>query len=313
MSLDRRDKRVGALAWVATLVVGVLLGVEVARRDRAAANEGFVLFSPAQTGCPIVVPAAANAGERRAAETLQSVLVKAAGRGSRDFPIMEERGPIPRGAVWIGATRRGNRFLRPERKPPFDTSVGLAVKGGALFIKAERRESCEGAVGWFLERQLGAQWFMPGPLGEFVPRRSELTLPAGEVRERPGFIHRDLGLAGDPESRTWYGRNRLETRFEHGHNLTGIFRPADFQRAPEMAPLRNGQRFFPPATSGNWQPNMTSPAAARHAADVVIRTFDQEPQRLSFSLSINDTDRYDESAATLAAVSPAGFFRHRPD
>jgi hypothetical protein len=40
---------------------------------------------------------------------------------------------------------------------------------------------------------------------------------------------------------------------------------------------------------------------------------DKDPKRLSFSLSINDTDLYDESDATLAAVSPARYFRHRPD
>ena len=302
-----------AAAWVLTLIVMIALGILVARRDRASAGEAVVLFSARQTGCAIVVPAAATAGERRAAETLQATLARASGRTPREFPIFEERGAVPRRGVWVGATRRGSRLLNVERKPPFDTAVGFVVQSGALFLQGERREAGEGAVGWFLERQLGAQWFMPGPLGEHVPRREELVLAPGEVRARPGFIHRDLGLDGSPEAQAWYGRNRLEARFEHGHNLTGIFRPADFQRTPEMAPMRNGRRFFPPATSGNWQPNLTSQAAVRHAAEVVNRAFEQEPRRVSFSLSINDTDLYDESAATLAAVSPPRYFRHRPD
>ncbi len=311
MAESRRGSRI--VTWVGTLLLVGGLGLIGSRRDRAAGEVGITVFAPTQAGCAIVVPVAADDGERRAAATLQSVLAMASGRTAAEFPIMEERGVVPRHAIWVGATRRGRGLLPVERKPPFDTGVGFVVRNGALFLQGERRESVEAAVGWFLERQLGAQWFMPGPLGEHVPRRTEFVLAAGGESERPGFIHRDLGLNGGEEARAWYGRNRLGARFEHGHNLVGIFRPEDFQREPELAPMRNGRRFFPPATSGNWQPNLASAAAARHAAKVVNDTFDRDPGRLSFSLSINDTDLYDESPATLAAVSPPRFFRHRPD
>jgi hypothetical protein len=299
--------------WAGVLLVAAVVAVFVVRRERVLARQGAVLFSPGHPGCAIVVPSGATDAERRAAETLQATLAGASGLDRARFAIREERGAVPRGAIWVGATRRGARHLRPERKPPHDSGVGFVVASGEIFLKGERREGIESAVGWFLEHTLGAQWFIPGPLGEHVPRREELRLGPGLVSARPGFVHRDLGLEGSPDVRRWYGRNRLEARFEHGHNLASIFRPADFVRAPEMAPLRNGQRFIPPASSANWQPNLLSPQAVRHAAAAVIRAFDQDPQRLSFSLSINDTDLYDESEDTLAAVAPPRYFRHRPD
>lgn len=275
---------------------------------------GMAVFSAALRGSRIVVPADALPAERRAAELLSHTLAKAAGLAPRHFPVLPEPNTyVPANAIWVGATRRGADFLRAERKPPFDTAVGFRVQAGAVFIRAERRESIEGAASWFLEKQVGARWFMPGPWGEHVPRRSALVLAPGEEIVRAGFLSRDLGVSGT-EGMEWYRRNRLESRFEHGHNLTTIFRPEDLQRTPEMAAMRIGQRYIPSGPGDiYWQPNLVSPVAVAHAAAVASRAFDADPKRLSFSLSMNDAFRYDDSPATLAAVAPARFFRHRPD
>ncbi len=301
-----------ALSWVLTLVVTLALGVAHAWRDRRTAREGIVLYSTTQSGCPIVVPRDASEGERLAAATVRATLAQAAGSSEGNFPILEERGAIPRRAVLIGRTRRGRDLMQAAPKPPFDTGVAFFVRGGALFLRGERREAVESAVGWFLETQLGAHWFMPGPLGACVPKRSEFALPASDGFARPGFISREL-LSSGAGAREWHGRNRLENRFDHGHNLVTIFSPADLRRSPEMAPMRTGQRFIPTTGDQNWQPDLLSPAAVEHAATAAIRAFDADPNRLSFSLSINDSVRYDDSAATLAAVTPPRYFRHRPD
>ena len=81
--------------------------------------------------------------------------------------------------------------------------------------------------------------------------RREFSLPAGRREARPSFVHRDLGLDGTDGNREWYARNRLEARFEHGHNLREIYRTEDFAREPDLAPVRNGQRFVPPGWSAN--------------------------------------------------------------
>ncbi len=288
-------------------------GAEVAGRDRGVSVEAFTLFSAAEKERVIVVPAAAIPEERRAAELIQATLAKAADRPIAQFPIQTERADGPRSAVFVGATLRSGTFLiEAPARAPFDTAVGSRVRAGAVEVKSERRESIELAASWWLERASGAHWFMPGPLGEHVPVRAELILPAGEAIARPGFISRDLSL-GPEEGRDWAIRNRLESRFEIGHNLVTIFRPEDFQRRPEMAPMRSGQRFLPDAGDQNWQPDFRAVATIEHAAATAIRAFNVNPQRGSFSLSINDSIRYDDSAGTLAAVAPRGYFRQRPD
>jgi hypothetical protein len=300
--------------------VGVFLGVTFATaalfRPEPGSSDGrsgFAGWGPGRIGVALVVPRDVTAVERRAADTVRSTFVSASGLPARHFPVLVEGWLAPRRAVEIGMTRRGRAARPTGGRPPHDNAVAFAVADGALVMAAERRETIEGAAGWFLEETLGARWYVPGPLGEEVPSRREFSLPVGRREVRPAFVHRDLGFDGTDGNREWYGRNRLEARFEHGHNLREIYRTDDFAREPDLAPVRNGQRFVPPGWSANWQPNLLSPAAVRLAAEAATRAFDRDPRRLSYSLSINDTDLYDESPATLAAVAPARFFRHRPD
>ena len=301
---------------VALLALALTLGAtRLARHldETESAGGALTLFSPAQRGCAIVVPARPIDAERRAAHTLQATLAKASGSTVADFPILNERAGIARPAVFVGDTRRGAGFLRRQTRAPFDVEIGHVVRDGTLIIRSERRESIESAVSWFLEQRLGAHWFMPGPLGEVVPRRPTFTLPAGERRTRPGFVHRDLGTQARAGEVLWLAHNRLEGRFEHAHNLVNVFRPDVLHRFPTIAPMRSGQRFFPVGGEQNWQPNFLDSAAVEHAARAANRAFDANRQRLSFSLSVNDSIRFDDSPATLAAVEPARFFRHRPD
>lgn len=301
-----------AIVWVVTVAVIVTAALAWTRRDAVRAEADVTVFSARRPGATIVVPADAIDAERQAAAMLRETLAEASGLPAGRFPIVaERRGGVRRG-IFVGATVRGGPAARSAAKPPFDTEVSAAVRDGAVFIRSERRESVGHAASWFLERELEARWFMPGPLGKSVPRRAALRIDSGTKSFRPGFVSRDLGIGGTP-GREWYARNRLEARLDHGHNLVNIFRPEDFARTPEMAPMRNGVRFMPAASDQNWQPNMLSAAAAEHAAAAASRAFAAEPKRLSYSLSTNDAVRYDDSPETLAAVSPARFFRHRPD
>lgn len=303
----------GARGGIFLVVAFAAAALSHSEQRNAGERAGFTGWGPGRAGVSIVVPRDATAGERRAADTVRSTFARASGLPARHFPVMTEGWLAPRRSVEIGATRRGSLARPAGSKPPHDNAVAFAAVDGALVITSERREAIEGAAGWFLAETLGARWYIPGPLGEEVQSRGEFSLPAGRREARPAFVHRDLGLDGTEGNRAWYARNGLEARFEHGHNLREIYRTEDFTREPDLAPVRAGQRFVPPGWSANWQPNLLSPAAVRLAAEAATRAFDRDPRRLSFSLSINDTDLYDESPATLAAVAPARYFRNRPD
>ncbi len=300
-----------AIVWL--VVVATVAVASLAVRQAEDAGETWVVFSAQQRGCAIVIPADAIQEERRAAEMLRAALVSASGRTERAFPIVDERMAVPRRAIFVGATQRRGSFLTEKVRLPFDSGVGLRVQAGRAVLCGERRASIESAVGWWLEKYLGAAWFMPGPLGEHVPRRDALTLPIGEEMARPGFLSRSLALGGGEENRAWAARNRLDLRFEQKHALADIFSPEDFRRTPEMAPLRDGQRYLPLAGDQNWQPDLLSPAAVTHTVAAAQRAFAADPGRAAFAISINDSVRYDNSPATLAAVGPPRFFRHRPD
>ena len=262
-------------------------------------------------GLPLVLPLRATAAERAAAELLRETLAAASGLPAPRFPVLPEGWLAPRVALRIGGPLPG--ATEPAPPPPRDNAVGYAVDARGIRLGAERPEILVAAASWFLERETGARWFLPGPLGREVPRRARLSLAPGVRAYRPDFVHRDLGVEPTPAELAWRSANRLEARFEHGHNLTTIFRPEDFRRRPELAPERRGWKHFPAPGEDNWQPDLRHPAVVEHAAAVAIRTFDREPGRLSFSLSVNDTVRYDDSPGTLAAVAPLRHFRGRPD
>ena len=239
------------------------------RHERRMTTGAATLFSPEQPGCAIVVPASPTAAEERAARTVQRTLARSAGLTEASFPIRRE-GTGPLGpSLRVGATRWAQGFLPPGGKPPFDHAVGVRSRAGVVALRAEHRDGIEGAAGWFLEQQAGAQWFVPGPRGEHVERRGELRIAAGDSVTRPGFVSRDL-YAVDAD---WYRRNGLNARIEHHHNLGNIFSTDDLRRRPELAPVRGGSKFLPQPGDYNWQPDLLHPAVVEGAAQAAMRAF----------------------------------------
>ncbi|HVS54485.1 MAG TPA: DUF4838 domain-containing protein [Opitutaceae bacterium] len=304
-------------SWIGFAIALGLAGMSCATRPLAT-DARVVVFSARQPGCAIVVPVDAVPAERRAAELMQATLAEASSLPPAAFPIETENPATSARGIFVGATRRAAGladFLPSGSVPPFDTAVGFAAAGETVIVRSERRIDCEMAASWFLERQVGAHWFMPGPLGEAIPRRAELAVATGREVARPGFVSRDLGgIDGDANGRAWFARNRLVERFEFAHHLGAIFPPEELRQHPEMAPMRAGRRYIPSDPSDyNWQPDLTNAAAIEHAAAAARAAFAADPNRLSFSLGENDSIRFDDSAATSAAVAPPRFFRHRPD
>ena len=103
------------------------------------------------------------------------------------------------------------------------------------------------AVCGFL-RRLGVRWYMPGPLGEVVPRRRTILLPKLDQTVRPDFAVRQinfrLGVHG-PENAWW--AMRLGLRHVYGlqlaHGMTTMTdRKEILQAHPEWFALYGGKR-----------------------------------------------------------------------
>lgn len=270
----------------------------------------FVGYSDDGHACAIYVDPALGAGGFRDAELLQQTLATAARRRAAAFPLK------------LGTTEqtRGRGvFLRLQvNGAPSDGHLEYPAsyqsERGRLVISSRTPETMAAAVSWFLERELGVRWFIPGPLGIHIPSRKVFRVARKSAKVSPAFLSRHLSLGGSVEEKTWFGRNRLNSLFEHGHSMGRIFQREDLLATPELAPLIGGKRLQPRESDTNsWQPNLASPLAAPYAANVLKRWLREDPSRLSVPLGMNDTVGYDQSAATLKRVGTRGYFRERPD
>lgn len=293
---------------LAALLAGVL-GWHAA--DRAREPRVFRVFDELGLTCPIAVPADASAEERRAAALLQRTLAKAAGRHAGAFPIVKQAGDSRRGLVLA----RGDG-PRPGAQAVADWHE-YTVTGRQVILRSWPVAAAEAGAAWFLEKNLGARWFMPGTLGEHIPRRPRLEMAPTRkqtVPHLPSFLHRNLGVGGGEEQGTWWRSNRLFAPFRHGHAMNEVFPAEVLHKHPELAPLVNGRRRFPnkPGDQG-WQPNLASPQAVPQAVAALRAHFARNPREVSAAIGLNDTINFDQSPETQVRLEPKRWFRQKPD
>jgi hypothetical protein len=122
-----------------------------------------------------------------------------------------------------------------------------SVSGDEIhFWRFDRRGSLNAVYAWL--RELGVRWYMPGELGEIVPRKKSMALPQIDRTVRPDFEVRSLNVTRyhcrSPEDILWslrLGTNRVPSVMHHGlRHLT----EREDQRAahPEYFSLINGVR-----------------------------------------------------------------------
>ncbi|MCM8769321.1 MAG: DUF4838 domain-containing protein, partial [Candidatus Omnitrophica bacterium] len=137
------------------------------------------------------------------------------------------------------------------------------------------------AVYEFLERFLGVRWYWPGELGEIVPERKDLVLPAIFIRQKPDFGFRAVYgyYADDPnitrqQSALWWRRQRLGSSQE-GFPGTHAFNdwPRRFAREhPEYFALQKDGKRLLDADHGGGHVCLTSPAVKQQiVADILER------------------------------------------
>lgn len=148
-------------------------------------------------------------------------------------------------------------------------------------------------MGFLLERH-----FIPGPLG-YEP---------GDAPPAPGpRAYRTRAYSGldSPEAKAWGAANGLGRRPAFSHNLASVFPPSLYATHPEFFPLVAGSRMRPNAARGNWNPDISTPAAAAHAAEAAAAFFAANPEADSFALGTNDALIFGESPELMALVAPA--------
>lgn len=192
----------------------------------------------------IVLPDEPLPAESFAAEELAHHLALATGA---ELPIVAEAdAPAEGHIVFIGATRAAAEVGLTGDDLPANGYL-IRADGARMFVLGD---DTDGQPGWvqhnnrarvgtlfgvyhLLDRELGARWLWPGPLGEVVPERDSIAFEKLDLTGKPAFVHarwRDGGgtVAGadgwaDPENRSrWIaeqGRWLRRHRFALGVNM----------------------------------------------------------------------------------------------
>jgi hypothetical protein len=177
----------------------------------------------------------------------------------------------------------------------------IAVRAGSLFILGpdtpdEGRTAGGGTstgtrngVYRFIETALGVRWLLPGPDGDYVPRRETITVAEEDWTEAPGFANRRVPyLQPDrPEVQVWSRRHNLgySLALSHPHNwdIIGVER---FREHPEWFAEHGGQRT--PPTGVMYKLCVSNPGLIGAFADAASAYFDAHPEANCFSLSPAD-------------------------
>ncbi|MCS6830658.1 MAG: DUF4838 domain-containing protein [Armatimonadota bacterium] len=170
-----------------------------------------------------------------------------------------------------------------------DVGYRLRTEGNRLIIEGATEAGVVNGVYGLLEDHLGVRWYIPGELGEYVPRRKTVTLPALNETREPAIpsVTGFGGYRADPPSGVeWIRRNRLAgfQPYMHHHNWESIIPTAEAERHPEWFALIDGRRQIQLCT--------THPEVIRIAVQRVLDYFDKNPQAKTFSLSPNDSEKF---------------------
>ncbi|MBS2016771.1 MAG: DUF4838 domain-containing protein [Deltaproteobacteria bacterium] len=167
----------------------------------------------------------------------------------------------------------------------FRVVVGKA--GAAMYGESGLATSY--AIYELLDR-VGCRWFIPGDLGEVLPKPGPLALPRMDERRAPSTIYRGVWYADD----AWKRRNRQGgLLLDAGHALELRYvTDADRRKHPEWRATIGGK---PHPSRLKW----SSETLAHHVADR-IRAMHAEDGAPSYSLAPDDGGDFDESPADKA-------------
>ena len=143
-----------------------------------------------------------------AAESIQEVLHKMTGTL---LPVRRDTAPVEGNRVLLGATAWTDEVVTPaERAALGKEEYVVRLEGRDLALVGGGAQGLAYAPSELFDR-LGARWYLPGPLGECIPRRADVSFAALDIRRGPSFPMRWVGH--DPD---WSARNRTNRRAPPG-------------------------------------------------------------------------------------------------
>jgi hypothetical protein len=229
-----------------------------------------------------------------------------------DFTLVQAREHDGGPAIHLGPTHfvpgreaeAADRWLREQ-------IVQIQTRDGSLYLTGGGEQGTTFAIYAFLEDLCGMRFFHPGRLGTHLPHSPDLSFDELDVTQVPSFTYRRMWPSSQTPDRrmladwrTWFVRSRQGGPAMHmGHNLFRIVPPELFDEHPDYFPLIGGVRLDPRG-GAPWQPELANDGVIELAAQGAIEAFAADPDRHSFSLSMNDYEGWSESEEALAHDPP---------
>ncbi len=308
-NIFRVQRNVKGRAIFCGLVAAVLCALFAARLDAAPRRfqppPRAELIRDFHIDLAVVLPENACAEERKAANFLCSTLAKSAKSG--------------RVKVYESSAFFGEPFAIFLSKNPaaVEPSAGMKnfdycdeyvfdVRKSSVHIKYPHDKAAFSAVGEFLRRFCGAEFFAPGPLGEEIPKLESLSIRLGARKFNPSFKGRILG-ATKREEALYCAVNGQDVRFGGSpHNLQRMGKLIA-ETNPEWIAWRGGRRAYFAGVQMDFFNADFREFAARKAEE----WFEKYPGRKVFSITHADSALFDESTRTVSEIrglTPRGYY-----
>ena len=176
--------------------------------------------------------------------------------------------------------------------------VGRDYKGKPVYPYGETGSLY--AVYNFLKDFLGVRWFMPGEIGEVVPKQQTITVKTVNYKKEPDFTYRrlySLFYSPDPADAVWYKRLGFGGAWnvDINHSFWRFYRahPDYKYKYPEIFSLVDGKRQTetPPEREKRWGEgnfDLSNPLTLRLWVKHIREYFNKYPERKIYPVVPND-------------------------
>jgi hypothetical protein len=211
--------------------------------------------------------------------------------------------------IWVGDQPKVQQVLGPQLAALDDDGFIIRCTGRDLYLCGRYKwgthwapyELLEQFAGcrWYMES--GQRWWMPAEdgmvgIGDIIPAAAVVTIPTNtDIVAEPSYKMRWFRIVPDHSFRVRY-------RDKFHHNMVGIIPPSVYGSThPEYFPEIGGVRRIPPENRDyDFQPCLSNTNVVNLVSDTAIAYFDANPQEGTFSIGMNDSDKYCQCASCMA-------------
>jgi len=297
------------LSW-SILVMLLLPATSPAELYKPAAQPFSDIVATGQPKAQIVLPDEPTELERFAAAELQTYVQNISGA---ELPIIaESKQKDALYTFFLGNTQESKaRRISPDEETMGRDGFTLRSVDNGLILLGRNELGTLFATYELLERYFHVRWFMPGPLGEHVPKQDSLQMGQVNLTYKPSFRVRWVGRG------EWPLRQRMNAYVTadkknvginwkwHFHTFITLIPPEKYHADhPEYFALVNGRRTVTDSKSHGNQLCTSNPDVIDEVAKNMIAVLDAEPGIEIITLSPNDGGGFCECEKCTALDEP---------